>query len=237
MNGPLLNAIQALNRIVTFTDKKPDGVTALCSTRWMSKQINWECENSSTNRQFSFAATKFGKVNYDDFQAPACLSLRIGSPVILLNNQRACGGLGYSNGDFAKVIDIDEDSATVTVELEGNRGTEVIQKHTWIKSQYVMEEDPVTGQEKLRLEQVGWYKQLPLMLAHAITIHKSQGMTLSKAHIDFANGAFAPGQGYVALSRVKSLRNITTSRPFTADDFITCPVTLKRYASYQYPTD
>ena len=66
------------------------------------------------------------------------------------------------------------------------------------------------------------------MLAWAVTIHKSQGKTLEKVRIDLGNGAFAPGQVYVALSRCKSLQGITLARPIDQNE-IKCDQRVKRF--------
>ena len=65
---------------------------------------------------------------------------------------------------------------------------------------------------------LGTYKQYPIRLAWAITVHKSQGLTFNRVVIDFTGGAFAGGQTYVALSRCTSLNGITLTRPITSRD-------------------
>ena len=63
-------------------------------------------------------------------------------------------------------------------------------------------------------EEVGSFQQFPLALGWAITIHKSQGMTLERLTVDLGSGAFCEGQTYVALSRSKTIEGLTLARPF-----------------------
>ena len=66
----------------------------------------------------------------------------------------------------------------------------------------------------------GEFKQYPLKLAWAITIHKSQGQTFDKVIIDIGQGAFSPGQIYVALSRCTSLKGVVLKRPLSPSDIM-----------------
>ena len=75
---------------------------------------------------------------------------------------------------------------------------------------------------------IGSYFQYPLMLARAVTIHKSQGKTLEKVRVDLGSGAFDYGQVYVALSRCRSLEDIHLVRPVRHND-IKCDPVIKRF--------
>lgn len=75
---------------------------------------------------------------------------------------------------------------------------------------------------------IGGYQQIPLMLAWAVTIHKSQGKSLDKVNIDLAGGAFASGQVYVALSRCRTLAGIRLKRPIKISD-VRCEPEIKRF--------
>ena len=81
---------------------------------------------------------------------------------------------------------------------------------------------------KIKPAVIGSYEQIPLMLAWAVTIHKSQGKTLDKVRIDLSSGAFASGQVYVALSRCRSIQGISLQRPIELKD-VRCDPEIKRF--------
>jgi ATP-dependent exoDNAse (exonuclease V) alpha subunit len=120
--------------------------------------------------------------------ADEILELKIGAKVICIKNDLE---RRYVNGSMGIVIDFEKDDSPIVELATGKRVT--IKADTWR-----IEEDG-----KVRAE----ISQLPIRLAWAITVHKSQGMTLDRAEIDLSR-AFASGQGYVALSRLKSLEGL-----------------------------
>ncbi len=120
--------------------------------------------------------------------APEILELKVGAEVMFVANNFS---EGFVNGSRGKVVGFKEGKPLV--ELQSNRRVLTIEAHSW-----ALEED---GKERARVT------QLPLRLAWAITIHKSQGMSLDSAEIDLSR-AFTPGMGYVALSRVRSLDGV-----------------------------
>ena len=86
--------------------------------------------------------------------------------------------------------------------------------------------------KKVESEVVGTYTQYPLKLAWAITIHKSQGMTFERMHFDLTHGTFAPGQAYVAISRMRSLDGLTLSTPIMSHHITQNPEVLAFANSY-----
>ncbi len=125
--------------------------------------------------------------------APEVLELKRGAEVMFVANNFT---EGYVNGSRGQVIGFDEDSGLPEVRLLSNGKRVSVEYQSWT----LMEDG------KVRAEAV----QLPLRLAWAITIHKSQGMSLDAAEIDLSR-SFTPGMGYVALSRVRSLDGVYLS--------------------------
>jgi ATP-dependent exoDNAse (exonuclease V) alpha subunit len=100
------------------------------------------------------------------------------------------------------------------IELTRTGETVLVGKESWEKKSYEMTEEKVTMdgedmiQQKLKDKTIGAYTQFPVKVGYALTVHKSQGMTLEGAILDFGRGTFGSGLVYVALSRVKSLENL-----------------------------
>lgn len=121
--------------------------------------------------------------------APDKLVLKVGAQVIFVKNNP---DNGYMNGTMGKVIKFTTTGYPVVEKLDGTKIT--VDEMEWS----INDESGKTQ---------GSYKQVPLRLAWAITIHKSQGMSLDRAEIDLSK-TFEPGQGYVALSRVKNFEGV-----------------------------
>ena len=133
--------------------------------------------------------TKGGAVKVEQLKrsvlAPELLELKVGAEVMFVANNP---NSGFVNGTRGRIIDFDDNEPVVKV--HGQARKIKVEPHNW-----KLEEDG-----KVRAEVM----QLPLRLAWAITIHKSQGMSLDAAEIDLSK-TFTPGMGYVALSRVRSI--------------------------------
>ena len=137
--------------------------------------------------------TSSGNKDLVDFLKKSCLSpeelkLRVGAIVMFVKNNFDAG---YVNGTLGEVIDYDDNEYPV-IKIKSGR------KIIALPSSWTIEED-----DKV----IASIKQIPLRLAWAITVHKSQGMSLDTAEIDLSK-SFECGMGYVALSRVRTLDNI-----------------------------
>lgn len=149
------------------------------------------------------------------FEPPAerVLELKVGAQVMMLNNDSAGR---WVNGTLGRIqrIGRDADGTWIDVELRDGSSAQV-RPFTWEATR------PVVDGGSLRREVVGTYSQLPLKLAWAITIHKSQGQTLDRLVVDLRGGAFDHGQVYVALSRCTSLEGLVLTRPVLPRDLKT----------------
>ncbi|MBW8761337.1 MAG: AAA family ATPase [Microbacterium sp.] len=140
------------------------------------------------------------------------LKLKVGAQVMFLRNDTAMSGEPprWVNGTIGTVVRILGDK--VRVEIDGEEVD--VEPAVWERFRYSYE--PST--KKLTRDVVAEFTQFPLRLAWAVTIHKSQGKTYDRAIIDLGSGAFAPGQTYVALSRLTSLDGLYLSRPLRPSD-------------------
>ena len=145
------------------------------------------------------------------------LQLKIGAQVMLLNNDAK---KRWVNGDLAVVTDFGDEHIEITTE-EGIRHK--VTPFTWDSYRFSLDE--TSG--KIKTESTGSFTQFPMKLAWAVTIHKGQGKTFEKASVDLGFQTFAPGQAYVALSRVKSLEGLSLKRALRRNDIFTDPEIIK----------
>jgi len=145
------------------------------------------------------------------FQAPIELLLKEGAKVMILKNGK---DNKYVNGSIGIVSGLYDDKIDVT--LQNNKIVSV-EKEVWEKIGYKYNKST----RKIESITVAQYKQFPLMLAWAMTIHKSQGQTFSNLFVDLGNGIFENGQLYVALSRIKNIDGLYLSRKIKLSDIKT----------------
>lgn len=157
----------------------------------------------------TFDATVHGTFDEKSYPTEADLELKEGARVMLIKNDPEGR---WVNGSLCTVAGFS--GRNVIVELDGHAYE--IEPAAWEKYKYAV--DPET--KKVSREVVGTFKQVPLRLAYAVTIHKAQGLTLENVYIDFDSGMFAHGQAYVAFSRARSLEGLEISRPLRPLDMV-----------------
>jgi uncharacterized protein YpbB len=162
--------------------------------------INQNQLNKLPGKLYEFKSELKGDFNERALPAEAVLQLKEGAQVMFIKNDKG-ESRRYYNGKIGTITKITKDD--IFVRFADAEHDMLLEKETWknIRYQYNNEKD------KIDEEEVGTFKQYPIRLAWAITIHKSQGLTFEKAIID-AGASFAPGQVYVALSRLTSLQGL-----------------------------
>jgi len=160
-----------------------------------------------------FKADIIGEFELKNSPTDEELKLKVGAIVMFIKNNRA---EGYVNGTMGRVTSVEPLTVEITNE-EGVPGFEVeVAKATW--EQITYEYDPI--EKKLTKHVKGKFMQIPLKLAAAITIHKAQGLSLSRVVVDLGQRTFSAGQAYVAMSRARTLGGLVLRRPIYMRDLI-----------------
>lgn len=167
----------------------------------------------------SFEATVLDDFPEQSFPTDRTLELKEGAQVVFIRNDPE---RRWVNGTLGRVTFLTPDTLRVTLE-SGEEHT--IEPEVWNNVLFSYDEKEGTVREEIK----GSFRQFPLKLAWALTIHKSQGLTFSRLTIDVGRGAFSGGQSYVALSRATSLDGITLASPIRPSDIYVNPA-VRRFA-------
>lgn len=216
-NKPTLEDIRNLNSHF----KTPDEIRLLedCITltthNYKADEINRRELNLLTEKSFFYEAEIEKEFPENLFPLPKEIELKVGTRVMFIKNDTS-GLSSYFNGKLATVLRLDEDE--IVVEMDGDHSEYLLKKELWENKKYQI--NPET--KELEEEVIGTFSQYPIKLAWAVTVHKSQGLTFDRAIIDVGQ-AFAPGQVYVALSRLRSLDGLVLGTRIREDVIYTDP--------------
>jgi ATP-dependent DNA helicase PIF1 len=176
-------------------------------------EINNRELRSLTLEEFTYIAEISGGYEMKQFPTETALRLKMGAQVMFVKNDVK---REYVNGTIGKIVTLEPHRIVVqTEDKDGSLRNIEVEKQTWEILKYKVNEGDNT---KIDSESIGSFKQYPLRLAWAITIHKSQGKTFDKVIIDLTGGAFEHGQTYVALSRCRTLQGIVLKQKIRPQD-------------------
>ena len=192
----------------SFVPPPGNGYIRLTTHNMMADRYNESELQKLSGKLFWYKAAVEGTFPEYSYPTAHTLVLKVGAQVMFIKNDQS-GRHRYYNGRIGQVTYLDPKK--VLVLCEGDADPIEVEPLQWENARYSL--NPET--REIVADVQGTFSQLPLRLAWAITIHKSQGLTFDHAIID-ANMSFAPGQVYVALSRCRTLEGLVLSTPIEA---------------------
>lgn len=192
-----------------------DAYVILTPTNAAAHRINMAYLDALPGPLHTYEAGVSGDFNTSAQPTDTTLQLKVGAKVILLRNDP---DRRWVNGTVARISRLGDKQVWVDI---GGKEYE-IEPAAWESRRYAFD----TAAEKIVETVAGTFKQFPIRLAWALTIHKAQGLTLDKVYIDLGRGTFAHGQAYVALSRCRSLEGLALARPLRPSDILFDPMAM-----------
>ena len=195
-----------------FVPKDEEGYITLTTHNYQADQINESKLAAIKEKPLTFKAVVHGTFPENTYPTKEELVLKVGAQVMFVKNDPT-PEKAFFNGKIGRLVGYDEKEGTVTVESEGERIT--VPKLKWQNMEYAINPE----NQEIEENEIGSFTQIPLRLAWAVTIHKSQGLTFDKVIVD-AGQAFAHGQVYVALSRCTSLEGLVLKTHITSNALV-----------------
>lgn len=195
-----------------FRPKEEEGYIRLTTHNSQAQRYNDNQLALLPGQEYSFTAKIEGTFPENTYPADKLLTVKKGAQIMFIKNDSS-GDHRFYNGKIGLVTNVCENG--IFVRPNGDDKEFLLETEEWTNSKYIL--NPVT--KEITEEVEGRFRQYPIRLAWAITIHKSQGLTFERAIID-ANASFAHGQVYVALSRCKSLDGLVLGSPLRRESII-----------------
>lgn len=183
-----------------FDPAAEEGYILLTSHNNKAESVNQKRLEALTSKPHYFEAQVDGDFSDKAYPADSILQLKVGAQVMFIKNDKG-ENRRYYNGKIGTIRSITDKG--IAVGFPGEKEEIILEREVWKNIRYKYNEKRGDIDE----EELGSFAQYPIRLAWAITIHKSQGLTFERAIVD-AGASFAPGQVYVALSRLTSLEGL-----------------------------
>lgn len=224
LSGVRRGEIGDMNFINARVGKAHPQAVRLVATNASAADINTRMMRALPGPDKILRGRTTGKFNFKNMRVPESYPMRIGARVIICKNNQQNGYANGSTGTLMGFAKSQKDGGPIAqVRLDCGKQVQVTES-VWEEITY--ERAPDGGYEpKVK----GAYKNMPLLPGWAITIHRSQGMSLERAHVDLSR-AFTTGQAYVALSRATTLEGLTLETPVREEDLYPHPKVAAYYA-------
>lgn len=196
------NDWQTLDQYVKPNFKLSDnpGFILLTTHNYKANQVNESSLRALSESSINFHAEITGDFPDKIFPVNSIMELKLGAQVMFVRNDPS-PQKKYYNGKIGKIEFLEDD--LIKVRCDDDNSLIEVERHEWENEQYSIDETTKAVNKKV----IGTFVQYPLRLAWAITVHKSQGLTFSKAALDVQD-VFQPGQAYVAFSRLRSIEGL-----------------------------
>lgn len=204
-----MDALPFFNELKISDQERLRNAVLITPFRAVAERINTERLEQIAAPAVAYVGELSGNFSERDVPAPIKLELKVGALVVFVKN-----GNQWHNGSMGIVKSLGQREIIVEL-LNHKRDVVSVKPEKWQKIEYTRDEN-----DRLVENETGAYKQFPLALGYAMTIHKAQGKTLDAVIVDIARGAFEHGQTYVALSRTRRADDMHIVRPIGERDVI-----------------
>ena len=216
LRGGDASVLEFFNSCQISDDSRRGHSVLITPFRAVAERINSERLAQIAAESVIYHGELTGNFAERDVPAPMNLELKVGALVVFVKNSDK-----WHNGSMGVVESLGAREIVVQM-LNKNRDVVVVKPEKWQKIEYSRDEN-----DRLVENETGAYKQFPLALGYAMTIHKAQGKTLDSVVVDISRGAFEHGQTYVALSRTRAATDMHIARPLSPRDVIFDPRVLE----------